>query len=63
VETYGDKTQDQRAPLEADRFGLGLTGLMVCSPEGAPVAVDDHNCPPVPGRVVSVYIPSPLDAA
>jgi hypothetical protein len=43
---------------------MRLTGSMICSPGlDLPVDIDDHDTPPVPGRVVSVYVPPSIGSS
>jgi hypothetical protein len=58
VEMYSQPIRDERLTDKGDEPELRLTGSMICGPGlDLPPGVDDRDMPPVPGRVVSVYVP------
>jgi hypothetical protein len=55
---YAQPIRDEREPDQRHEPELRLTGSMICGPGlDLPVDIDDHDMPPVPGRVVTVYVP------
>jgi hypothetical protein len=61
---YAHPIRDEREPHQHGEPDMRLTGSMICSPGlDLPVDIDDHDTPPVPGRVVSVYVPPSIGSS